>query len=139
MTVGVPDERPFVVTCAKGNTAMTNAKTNPVQIMFLVETSQLFLNPTLADEPGLDDLRQPHIADQRQQQKRPIERRQGNKPEWCRERRVGKIRAECHNDDRRQSELPTSARVDERNEIGANNVNDERLCHERFYKPARVK
>jgi hypothetical protein len=40
-----------------------------------------FLNPTLADEPGLDDLRQPHIADQRQQQQRPIEGRQGNKPE----------------------------------------------------------
>jgi hypothetical protein len=35
-------ERPFVVACAKGNTAMTNAKTNLVQIMFLIEASQLF-------------------------------------------------------------------------------------------------
>jgi hypothetical protein len=40
-----------------------------------------FSNPGLTDEPGLDDLRQPHIADQRQQQKWPIEGRQRNKPE----------------------------------------------------------
>ena len=32
-----------------------------------------FSNPRLADEPGLDDLREPDIADQRQKQKRPIE------------------------------------------------------------------
>ena len=56
-----------------------------------------------------------------------------------RERRIGKIGAKRHDDDRGHSELPTRPRLNERNEIGANDVDDERLGHERFDKPASVK
>src|SRR5207245_1589643 len=55
-------------------------------------------NPFLPIQPGLDDLGQADVAEQREAQDRPVERRQRVNAEPRAKRRVGKPNAEDEND-----------------------------------------
>ena len=92
----------------------------------------------ITNHPGLDDLRQGDVAKQRQRQERPELPRQRHESQRPGQRRKRQLRADAHDENGRHRQLPARARLDERNQVRADDVDDERLRHDGFDKPAGV-
>ena len=91
-----------------------------------------------ADEPGLHQLGQQRVAQQHDGQIQPEQRRERDKPERVRQRRHRQPGAGRDDDQGSKDERPTGPALDERDFVGANDMDDQRLGEERFHKPAGV-
>ena len=91
-----------------------------------------------ANEPGLHHLSQQRVAQQHDGQIQPEQRRERDKPERGRQRRHRQPGAGGDDNYGCKDERPTRPALDERDFVGANNMNDERLGEERLHKPAGV-
>jgi len=91
-----------------------------------------------ANEPGLHHLGQQRIAQQHDGQIQPEQRRERDKPERVRQRRNRQPGAGRDDDHGSEDERPTGPALDERDFVGANDMDDQRLGEERFHEPAGV-
>ena len=91
-----------------------------------------------ANKPGLHHLGQQRIAQQHEGQIQPEQRRERDEPERGRQRRNRQPGAGRDDDHGSEDERPTGPALDERDFVGANDMDDERLGEERLHKPARL-
>ena len=91
-----------------------------------------------ANEPGLHHLGQQRIAQQHDGQIQPEQRRERDEPKCVRQRRNRQPGAGRYDNYGSKDERPTGPALDERDLVGANDMDDQRLGEERLHKPAGV-
>src|SRR5664280_2581402 len=91
-----------------------------------------------ANEPGLHHLGQQRVAQQHDGQIQPEQRRERDESKRVRQRRYRQPGAGRYDNYGSEAERPTGPALDERDFVGANDMDDECLGEERLHKPAGV-
>ena len=96
-------------------------------------------DPFLSQEPHFDELRQGHVAQHREGQERPVQRRQRREAEIVRHQRERDGDANHHDAGRHHQERPRGVALEERDFIRANDMDDERLGKQALHEPTGLK
>ena len=103
------------------------------------ESSGGDLYPFQPQQPDLDPLRKAHIGKQRKQEDRPVHPWQVGQAQRRGQRRIRQPCSEGHDGECSDQQRPACTALEERDLIGANDMNNERLRHDGLNEPSRLK
>ena len=106
---------------------------------FLNRKGLAMSDPFLPQQPDLDALRQARVGKQRGEQNQPVKPRQVHQTKRRGQWGIRQPRPECHDGQCREGQGPACPALKEGDFIGANDMDNECLRHQRLDEPAGLK